>query len=39
MYLRAEQTLRRVKLLLILNVVVRNQIYWQPDRVPTAGKT
>lgn len=33
---RAEQVLR--KLLLILNAVVRDQISWQPNRVPTAGE-
>ncbi len=26
------------KLLLILNAVVRDQISWQPNRVPTAGE-
>lgn len=27
-----------LKLLLILNAVVRDQISWQPNRVPTAGE-
>ena len=33
---RAEQAVR--KLLLILNAVVRDQLSWQPNRVPTAGE-
>ena len=27
------------KLLLILNAVVRDQVPWQPDRMPMAGET
>ena len=39
MYRRAEQALRRDKLLLILNSLVRDQISWQPNSVPIAGET
>lgn len=33
---RAEQAVH--KLFLILNAVVRDQLSWQPNRVPTAGE-